>query len=76
MRTSRTVKYPHVVRLPKGSLSPTNSMYKRYDIVAQGAVLHSYLDTPLTLRSTQPFTLRISVNGIISEVSSQHITPR
>lgn len=76
MRTSRLIKYPHVVKLPHGAVSPTNSIYKHYDIVVQGAVLCRYLDAKYTIRSMQPFTLRYALNGKTSEVSSKHVAPK
>ena len=35
-RVKESEKRPFVITLPKGSKSPTNSIYKRYDIVSQG----------------------------------------
>lgn len=62
---------PHIARIPKGSVSPTGSIYKRFDIVEQGSVLCSYANGPYTIRSLQPFKIRVSVNGKIKEIESK-----
>ena len=63
-------KHPHYVRLPKGSVSPTGSIYKFYDIKMQGGVLNTYSDKPSIVRSAEPFTLIVDVKGRIKYLSS------
>lgn len=72
MRSRRHKREPHVVRLPKGSISPTGSIYKEFDIVSQGRVLNTYPDSKYVIRSLEPFTLRYSLKGKIREVHSKH----
>lgn len=50
-------KLPFRVKLPANAKSPTNSIYKRYDIIAQENVLNSY-DGDNTVYSTGPFVLQ------------------
>jgi len=68
-RIPESVKHPYVIRLPKGSTSPTNSIYKRFDIVKQGRAVWSSGNT--VIRSSEPFILSVSVNGKIREISSK-----
>ena len=58
-RRTITERYPYFVKLPKGCKSPTNSIYTRYDIVKQGRVLSTFGNSEYTVRSAEPFTLRI-----------------
>ena len=62
---------PYIARLPKGAKSPTGSIYKRYDIVEQGAVLQSYVNGPDTVRSMQPFHIRVLVSGKVKDIYSK-----
>lgn len=64
-------KYPNYVILPKESMSPTGSIYKRYDIVEQTRVLISFGRETNTIRSSAPFTVRVSVKGKIKELKSK-----
>jgi len=74
-RISEAKKYPHVVKLPKGCTSPTNSVYQRYDIVKQGRVLQTYepdRNKLATVRSAEPFILRVKMpSGKIKEIASK-----
>lgn len=70
-KPTRSVKYPHFIRLPKGCKSPTGSIYQRYDIVQQGRVLNSFADSFATVRSAEPFTLRVLMpNGKLKDITS------
>lgn len=59
-RTERE-KYPFVVKLPKGSTSPTNSIYKHFDIMMQTKVVNTYSDIPTTVRCAEPFSLTVKL---------------
>jgi hypothetical protein len=61
---------PHVVKLPKGSKSPTNSIYKTFDIVKQEAVVSTFSDAGLTVRSRLPFTLSVQVGKKVRTIDS------
>jgi len=63
-------KYPHYVRLPKNAVSPSGSIYKHFDIKMQGRVLNTYSDKPSIVRSAEPFTLIVDVNGRVKFLSS------
>ena len=69
-KLSFTQRFPHFVNLPKNSKSPTDSIYKRYDILHQTLVLWSQ-DTGYVVRSGAPFTLRVDVNGKIRDIESK-----
>lgn len=71
VKKSIAQKLPHVVKLPVGAVSPTGSIYKHYDIVQQSNALSVAYNGPLTIRSSEPFTLRVSVKGKIREISSK-----
>lgn len=62
-------KFPHMVRLPKGSISPTNSIYKEFDIVHQTWALSNFIGSK-TIRSRGPFTLTALVNGKVKTFHS------
>jgi hypothetical protein len=63
---------PHIALLPKGAKSPTDSIYHRYDIIEQGAVLQSYADGLGTVRSIRPFIIRVLLpNGKIKDIHSR-----
>ena len=69
-RVKESEKRPFVITLPKGSKSPTNSIYKRYDIVSQGMALW-HVTNGRVLRSAKPFTLLVEVNGKVKELVSK-----
>ena len=72
-KPSRSQKYPHYVHLPKGCKSPTDSIYREYDIVSQGRVLNRFADGMSTVRSSEPFTLRVMMpNGKVKEIASKN----
>ena len=53
-------KRPFYINLPKGAKSPTNSIYKQFDIVTQGMALWSTENGRL-IRSAKPFVLLVLV---------------
>ncbi len=66
-------KWPYYIHLPKGVKSPTNSVYKRFEIVSQGRVLNLFGPMLNTVRSAEPFTLRVLMpNGKVKEIASKH----
>lgn len=70
-KQSRTAKYPHVVRLPKGAVSPTSGKPFTFDVVEQGKVVSTYVDAPRVVRSAAPFTLRALVGSKVKEFKSK-----
>jgi hypothetical protein len=69
--TKRHVRPPHIIRLPKGAVSPTGSIYKEFDIISQGRVLNTYPESRYVIRSLEPFVLRAKVNGEVKEFKSK-----
>lgn len=63
---------PYYIILPKGAISPTNSIYRQFDILYQGHALWSQVGAR-TIRSAKPFKLSIMVNNKIKELSSRKI---
>lgn len=49
---------PHIARIPKGAKS-TETPFRRYDVMVSGAPLVSYKNGPDTVRSLEPFTIRV-----------------
>jgi len=70
MKKPFTKRCPYYITLPKDAKSPTDGIYKRYDIVRQGKVLE-HLENSLTIRSSFPFTLQFTTKGKVKEVSSK-----
>lgn len=71
-RQKRTVLYPHYVRLPAGSRSPTDSIYKQYDIARQSSVLCHFDGAPGVVRSGKSFVLRVKLpSGKIKFIESK-----
>jgi len=71
-KPSRSVKYPYFIHLPKGCKSPTGSIYREYDIVNQGRVLNRFADGMSTVRSSEPFTVRVLLpNGKTQDIESK-----
>ena len=63
---------PHIARLPKGAKS-TESPFRRYDIITSTAPLLSYKNGPDTVRSLEPFTIRVVLtDGRIKFIKSKH----
>lgn len=63
---------PHIARIPKGAKS-TESPFKRYDIIISAAPLVSYKNGPDTVRSLEPFTIRVQLpDGKIKFIKSEH----
>lgn len=59
LRTNRSKnRPPHIARIPKGGKS-VDSPFKRYDIIVSAAPLVSYANGPDTIRSMEPFTIRV-----------------
>jgi hypothetical protein len=69
-RENRGVRYPYVVRLPKGATA-VNSSHRTFDIVQQELVVNTWIDSPYVVRSMAPFVLRANVNGKIREFISK-----
>ncbi len=62
---------PHIARIPKGGKS-VDSAFKRYDIIVSSAPLVSYKNGPDTIRSEQPFTIRVRMpDGSYKFIKSQ-----
>lgn len=65
-------KYPHVVKLPKNSTSPTNSIYKHFDILMQTKAVNTYSNIPTTVRCAEPFTLEVKLpSGKVKVIKSK-----
>lgn len=61
---------PHIARIPKGAKS-LESPFKRYDIITSIAPLVSYSNGPDTVRSLEPFTIRVVLpNGRMKFIKS------
>lgn len=56
-------RHPHFIRLPKDSLSPTGSIYGMYDIVKGSKALWRDSNWSYTLRSSEPFSVKILTKG-------------
>ena len=68
---TRHIRPNLIVKLPKGSKSPTNSIYKRYDIVEQSRAVSQYEGVPDVVYCDKPFTLRVEVKGKIKDLHSK-----
>jgi hypothetical protein len=64
-------KLPYVVRLPKGAMSPSGSIYKNFDIVHQTSVLTSFSRNPRVLRCDKPFSVSVRLNGKVKLIYSR-----
>ena len=51
---------PYYARIPKGARS-TETPFRRYDVIVSGAPLVSYRNGPDTVRSLEPFTIRVQM---------------
>lgn len=61
---------PHIARVPKGAKSLTNPL-RRYDIITSHAPLVSYKNGPDTVRSLEPFVIRVRVDGKTRDIYSK-----
>lgn len=73
-RIAPSKKWPHVVRLPPKSESPTGSIYRTHDIVSQETalnVINNCMMAGRTLRSAKPFVVRVRVGNKIKNIASK-----
>ena len=72
MKQTEAQKHPQVVKLPRGCVSPTGSIYRRFDIVMQTRAVSVYSDRGDTVRCSQPFILSVKLtNGKIKQLKSR-----
>lgn len=55
--------YPYKLKLPKKAKSPTNSIYKLFDIESQRNALQTFSKDSHTLYSLKPFVVRFTTTG-------------
>lgn len=70
-RKSEAEKFPHYIKLPKNSKSPTDSIYKRFDIKMQTKAVNSYSNNPTIIRCAHPFILTVQVGKKIKDIESR-----
>jgi len=70
-RKRLTEFYPHYVILPVGAVSPTNSIYRKFDIVKQTRAVSTFSNAVRTVRCSQPFILSVMVKGKVKQISSK-----
>lgn len=69
---SLTKKFPHKILLPVGCKSPTNSIYKQFDIKQQTKALNTFSDNPRIVRCSEPFIITVKMkSGKIKDISSK-----
>lgn len=73
MKTKR--KYKYYLMLPKDSKSPTESVYKRFDIEYQESVIDIYTNAPNKVYSMAPFTLKWTTkNKLVIAAAKKYVT--
>lgn len=70
----KRIAYKHKLILPIKAVSPTDSIYKTFDIVKQGRVLTHTTGTRV-FYSMEPFTLSVMVDGKVKLLHSKEIKP-
>lgn len=71
MKRFNWTKEPWKLILPKDAISPTNSVYRRFDIVIQSCCISSIANSHI-LHSAGPFTVRFQLpGGKIRELSAR-----